>query len=127
MRKEIVIAVAGIAAVVGTSIATNKIMNRPAPPQVASQPSKPLADDNYRKKIITAYIDSQNLSARMQQTELNLCISDKNCSAIRSQLQASVGETNRLADETQKTLKLKPGTSFNVNVDRGEVTYSEPK
>lgn len=127
MIKNAGIVVGAVVLVVGTTVATNKIMNSSSSPKVQAPISKPLADDNYRKKIITAYINSQNLSQKMQQKELALCEADKECSGIRTELQASVSETNRLADETQTTLKLKPGTSFSVNVDRGSVDYTEPK
>lgn len=127
MIKTAGIVIGAVVLVVGTTVATNKIINRPSTPKVEVPVSKPLADDNYRKKIITAYINSQNLSQRMQERELALCKADKECSGVRNDLQASVSETNRLADETQTALKLKPGTSFSVNVDRGSVDYTEPK
>jgi hypothetical protein len=125
VKKVLGVIFGTVVLVVGATVATNKIMNRPT--QSVQPASKPLADDNYRKKIVTAYINSQNLSQRMGQRELTLCIADKECSSIRTDLQAAVSDTNHLADETQKALNLKPGTSFTVNTDRGSVDFSEPK
>lgn len=124
--KKILIGGAIVLAASALTFDTYKSFNHSTSSQSAPA-SKPLADENYRKKIITAYINSQNLSQMMQQRELALCQADKTCSDIRTQLQAAVADTNHLADETQQALKLKPGTSFTVNTDRGSVDYTEPK
>lgn len=127
MTRYLIQAVAILALVIVVSLVVNKITNRqPAKAAEAGVVSKPLDDANYRSQLITAYVKSQNLSTEMQKQELDLCMKDKDCSDTRAKLQAAVAETNRLADEIQKTKGFKPGTSFRVDSDKGTVDYVEP-
>lgn len=127
MTKYLIQATAIILLVIGVSVVSNKIVNRkPATDEVASQPSKPIDADS-REKLITAYVKSQNLSETMQKRELELCNKDADCTDVRAKLQAAVAETNRLADEVQRTKGYRPGTTFRVDPSKGTVDVSEPQ